>query len=219
MKRRRMINVWPAFADLMTVLAVVGLFTAAVMRQLWIQEMAHLEEKIHNEEMFEAIQQVQKVIDEISQGENLAFGADQSLQFGDDLVEFDLNSVEPNWKNGDGAERLLRFCDLVSSKLKDHAELFTVHVEGHTDKEPCTRDPNCNWLISSARAAKFVAFIRNEEYCPGGGAWEMRPIGFADTKPFSPTLGSPAEATRRIAVRIVPDYEKMLTAKHRQVSP
>ena len=219
MRRRRQINVWPAFADLMTVLAVVGLFSAIEMRQSWAEmsenwarERESYEEKIQNEELFDAVQQVQEVINEISKDASLDFGPDQSLHFGDDLVDFDRNSVEPQWKE-DGAERLRRFCVLVSQGMKNHVQLFTVQVEGHTDDTQCSVDPNCNWWFSSNRATTFMEFMRSDEYCPGGRAWELRAIGYADTKPLPSALGAAAKATRRIAVRLVPDYETILKSR------
>ena len=108
MRRRHAINVWPAFADLMTVLAVVGLFSTLALasrtssqddvtarlrdlersrRELeeqwqretqeqeareeeWGQERESLNRQIReaarNEKMFQAIQEAQRFIDDIS---------------------------------------------------------------------------------------------------------------------------------------------------------
>lgn len=254
MRHRHPINIWPAFADVMTVLAVVGLFTTLALSSLvsserslgrrlldlertrrsleehvkqleqerqvlesrWNQEREGLRQQVReaarNEKMFQAIQEAQRFIDQISQTSGLSFGADQSLQFGDDLVSFRLNSVEPIWSSG-GRERLHRFCDAVSRQLSIPSgsmpvgSLFMVQVEGHTDSIRCPGDPNCNWWISSGRAANFVAVMKKPEFCPGGAEFTLRPIGFADTKP----IASYMPPTRRIAVRLVPDYEKIIT--------
>lgn len=246
MKRRHLINVWPAFADLMTVLAVVGLFTtlalshstakdrdlAARVRELeqrlqdaerdrdtreqaWKQEREGLKQKAReaarNEKMFQAIQQAQQLIDGISKRSGLAFGADQSLQFGDDLVSFDLNDVKPIWK-ANSREQLRRFCAAISRELVQDSSnntvkpFFVVEVEGHTDSSQCPDEPNCNWRLSSARAAVLVSLMRQEAYCPGGASLSLRPVGYADTKPE----GRSGTPTRRIAVRLVPDYEKII---------
>jgi flagellar motor protein MotB len=242
MRRRAPINVWPAFADLMTVLAVCGLFTALALSQInssqsdLLAKLRELEQKNHelevelraqrereadwshrrklleqqvreaamNEKMFKAIQEAQRIIDQVSSASGLSFGSDQSLQFGDDLVAFRLNETDPIWQ-ADSRVRLQRFCSAVSDQLAGQGR-FIVQVEGHTDSIGCPGDRNCNWAISSARAAKFVAFMHQESYCPGGYRLILRPIGFADTKPVR--SGDPP--TRRIAVRLVPNYDEII---------
>lgn len=138
MRRRAPINVWPAFADLMTVLAVCGLFTALALSQInssqsdllakmrdleqknqalekqlrdlrqaqqereeeWARKRKTLEQQVReaatNEKMFKAIQEAQRIIDNVSSASGLSSGSDQSLQFGDDLVAFRLNGTAPS---------------------------------------------------------------------------------------------------------------------------
>lgn len=217
--RRRSVEVWPAFADLMTILAVVslaGLLLAEARRR---GDHTALEEcraeKARNEAMARAIDEAQALVEEISKSSDLDFAADQTLQFGDDLVGFDLNGVVPHWQLG-ARERLHRFCAELSRQARrlgasgeSFARLFTVHVEGHTDSSVCWDDPDCNWRISSARAASFVGVMRGGDVCPGGRDWDLRPEGFADTRPLRQPSGS-LEATRRIALRLVPNYEAIL---------
>jgi len=182
----------------------------------WAQERLGLQQQVQeaarNQEMFRAIQEAQKFIDEISHSSGLTFGVDQSLQFGDDLVSFELNSVEPKWK-ADSRERLRRFCLAISNQRGESlaaassiTDRFIVQVEGHTDSLGCPDHPSCNWWISSQRAAAFVALMRQQDYCPGGSDWHLRPIGYADTKPEG--LGK--RPTRRIAVKLVPNYEGLI---------
>lgn len=250
MRRRHAINVWPAFADLMTVLAVVGLFVGLALlsvspgdaqdvkdqlddalrrqrtleaqlkraqalvetgKQAWTREREALRGEIReaakNQQMFQAIQAAQEFIDQTSSSSGLTFSADQSLQFGDDLVSFKLNSLKPIWRK-DGRQRLHTFCRSLS-EARTHTNtghFFLVQVEGHTDSLACPGDPNCNWWISSGRAAAFVEVMHNSAACPGGDVLDLRPIGFADRRP-----ARPGEApTRRIAVRLVPNYEKII---------
>lgn len=254
--RRRSLDVWPAFADLMTVLAIVGIFTTLALNyegeskeellarlreseqqqrelqarldrerrerelseQRWSHDRRRLQQQIReaarNEKMFQAIQEAQRFIDAISSRSGLTFGADQSLQFGDDLVSFELNGLEPIWKR-DSRERLQKFCVAISGQISgvqeregQIKELFIVQVEGHTDSSQCPGDPYCNWSISSQRAAVFLTFMRQERYCPGGQNWRIRPVGYADQKPTS--NGMPP--TRRIAVRLIPDYESIISS-------
>jgi flagellar motor protein MotB len=257
MRRRRWLDAWPAFADLMTVLAVVGLLTAAGLSQQAVAqpelarrlreqqaradqlaaqlaardaEMARRErsyaanlerqrgkcrEAANNERMFGAIQTAQRLVDQLSARSGLAFSPDQSLEFGNDLVTFAENSTVPTWQP-DGRSRLLRFCQSLAAELgrapgaRLESQLI-IEVEGHTDSLQCRQDPNCNWSISSGRAAAFVSYMRQADYCPGGQRWTVRPIGYADTKPAAPGQAP----TRRIAVRLAPDYARIIASAGR----
>jgi flagellar motor protein MotB len=174
----------------------------------WSRQRKLLEQQVReaamNEKMFKAIQEAQRIIDRVSSISGLSFGSDQSLQFGDDLVAFRLNETDPIWQ-ADSRDRLRRFCSAISDQLAGQGS-FIVQVEGHTDSISCPGDRNCNWAISSERAAKFVAFMRQEGYCPGGDRLILRPVGFADTKP----VRNGDSPTRRIAVRLVPNYDEII---------
>ena len=257
MRRRRAIEIWPAFADLMTILAVPGLFLAMGLvaelggdfssfedlkaENLRLQKerddalgldqesgedhrgdsdkiQQALRERARNRAMFLAIQEVQRMIDSLAGQGELQFSSDQTLRFGDDLVTFDLNSTRADWKAG-GREKLRLFCDALRrqtggrySELGAFTEMFSIEVEGHTDSTPCITDRNCNWLFSGARAVTFMTLMRDESICPGGGSLELKPAGYADTKPESVPGSSQARATRRIALRIVPNYQAIITA-------
>lgn len=253
MRRRRSLSVWPAVADLMTVLAVLGLFSAIallpasrdkldLMREIQeirerltaamkAQDKARSElealertcreeqeecqeqirEAARNERMFRAIQQVQKILDELSNDPMLAFGDDQTLEFGDDLVTYATNSTHPIFI-GRGRERLRRFCTLLDRELDDASSpgrdlrrLFVVEIQGHTDSTGCPGDPHCNWWVSASRAAHFVALMRDPSVCPGGRDLQLEAVGLADTKPVA-REGGRLRAERRIGVRVVPDY-------------
>lgn len=226
----------------MTVVAVVGLASAlqffpfldrdAPAAQLRLSDenrylrsentrlQVRIQEAARNDQMFQAIQRAQQIVDEFSENNAaLRFEADQSLQFGEDLVDFELNSVEPRWK-GDGRKRLWRFCEALSRALshpfgdqRNRLALLTVEVEGHTDDTLCPDDPHCNWRISSGRAAVFVALMRSEEYCPGGSTWTTVPVGLADTKPLANDSYGKSKPIRRIAVRLVPNYKALIGTK------
>lgn len=264
MKRRRAIEVWPAFADLMTILSVPGLFLAlgllAVMgndlnpiqrvqaleaknkeleaelqEALEVLQQAagpgenaeelrrELRERARNKAMFRAIQEVQLLIDSLASQTDLHFSEDQTLQFGDDLVSFDLNGVQAKWTN-QGQDRLRPFCEALEREMVgrstgpgDLTRFFAIEVEGHTDSTICSFNPNCNWSFSSARAIAFMSLMRDEAICPGGSNLELRPVGLADTKPQIIPGSSVKVATRRIAVRIVPNYQAIIEASSRAV--
>lgn len=258
MKRRRQLTVWPAIADLMTVLAVSGLFgslallpqagsKADILQALrkaerTVQELqealdaarqnlqeqkaafdreredlqSEIREAVRNQKMFEAIQRAQQEVNRISESTTLQFEDDQTLRFGDDLVHFEPNSLEPTWEPA-GRKKLRRFCEEISRRLAGRTsdgtplqDLFIVQVEGHTDTTQCPDDPNCNWWISAGRAAVFVALMRQGQYCPQGGRLQLRPVGYADTRPPYGNLHASRKDRRRISVRIVPNYRKII---------
>jgi flagellar motor protein MotB len=253
-KRRYQLTVWPAVADLMTVLAVSGLFGCLALLP-HAQEKGDLVEKLRavqrekqklekdleaaekeakeqeqvkedleqqvreaakNQQMSEAIQRAQEVVDQVSADESLRFEADQTLRFGDDLVKFAPSSFLPDWQ-AEGRTKLREFCQELSRRLAgrtgagpDLRNLFTVQVEGHTDTTGCPGDPNCNWWISAARAAVFVALMRQDDYCPGGASLDLHPVGYADTRPPGENPNVSREERRRISVRLVPDYRRII---------
>lgn len=259
-RRRRAIQVWPAVADLMTVLAVVGIVLSLLVlnfyaknepkwtteRNRLIKEIDRLtsqvtkmkeqlltakqriadaearlalmqEDKAKNNAMFQAIQQAQSIIEEMSQDGSLEFEEDQSFLFGEELVEFAENGFEPIWKSG-GKERLHEFCNRLSKALKKVKQktgshtLFTLEVEGHTDAKTCQDDPECNWYFSSARAGLFVRWMKNPQHCPDVDRLELRAVGYADTRPPRDSSGQKLDTTRRISLRLVPSYASFMTS-------
>lgn len=229
MRRRPPIDIWPAFSDLMTVLAVVAVFTSLLLANQylesrgeierwegrWRENEARIEQAIRNERMFAAIQRVDDMVQTMAENEpNLSFDADQSLSFGATLVDFDINSVKPIWRK-DSKEQLGRFCSALTQELNrqdeagvDQGEFFTILVEGHSDETTCSREPLCNWRVSAARAANFVKVMKDDEVCPGGSSWDIKPIGFADTQPL--LVKKKWRKIRRIRIRLVPDYEAII---------
>ena len=154
------------------------------------------------------------VVDEFAATQpQLTKGSDQSLQFGEELVGFKVNDIEPIWQSG-GRAQLKSFCSALSDSLKKpfvegrpRSEFFTVQVEGHTDNVPCRGDQSCNWPISAGRAARFRILMGDPVLCPGGGDWSILPVGKAGTVPVE-DVG----ATRRIEVRLLPDYAAIIYA-------
>lgn len=222
MRRRTPINVWPSLADLMTVLAVPALCTAVGLYPYYRNSGGYPTGgppgvTPRNEEMYQAMERAQDVIDGIEAGLPKELGAikkyDQSINFGDDLVDYEINGYVPLWRK-DSRDRLEQYCRFVSQELRrkygntqEVKRSVTVLVEGHTDSTTCKGRPNCNWIISAGRAGAFVSFMKKENFCPGGANLDLRPLGFADTKLLQ------GEPTRRIALRLVPNYEKIIEEK------
>ena len=261
MIRRTPINVWPAIADLMTLLAVIqvpvivaltaeGRALRARAEALRIENDKHertigdlraivaappspttapssapapaaeSREAALNEAMFAAIQLAQRIVEAVGSETGLKANPDQSLQFGEDLVEFDLNGSEPRWKR-DSRQRLRKFCERLAPHMRRTLPglglvrgLISVQVEGHTDSTQCPGNPSCNWWFSANRAVAFATQMRDPALCPGGDTWDLRPIGYADTRPLLSASGN-SQTARRVAVRLIPNYDSMI-ARHRQ---
>src|SRR5690348_9940495 len=108
MRRREIINIWPAIADLMTILAVPTL-CISVGRFAFSPAQSHIPGPVRtidpplvelpkNEKMFRAIQRAEDFINEVHAVSGLELDQDQSLRFGDDLVGFEVDSDKPMWK-------------------------------------------------------------------------------------------------------------------------
>lgn len=223
MRRRTPINVWPSLADLMTVLAVPALCTAVGLYPYYRNDDdpsldrspdKTQREAAMNEEMFQAIQGAERVVKRISASLPQQLGArpkrDQAIDFGDDLADYVINGYVPTWRSN-SRKRLEDYCRIVSKELgeeypEDGGKRFvTILVEGHTDDTQCKKRPGCNWYISAARAGAFLTLMKKDNFCPGGAEFDLRPVGYADTRPLAGKL-----PTRRIALRLVPNYERII---------
>jgi len=215
MRRRESLNVWPAIADLMTILAVPSLFVSVGLYFYSTLAGFHpvpgadggRHEIPKNERMFQAIQRAEDFVKEVRRASGLALDLDQTLRFGDDLVGFPLNGFEPVWR-ADGRARLRRYCDSIAATLRRRPGMrdrFVIYVEGHTDVSACPGQPGCNWWISANRAAGFVVIMRQPEICPEGARWKLLPTALADAQAV---FQGPAD--RRIALRLAPDYKRII---------
>lgn len=219
--------VWPAFTDLMTVIAITGMVAASALakqvRDLRVQIeppyalMKKLNEAEHDTSqlkgMAEAIKEAAAVVDDFAGSHSgLTRGSDQSLQFGEDLVQFAKDEATPMWI-GDGQLRMRSFCESLSANLAlpfgGHGvrrDYFQVQVEGHTDSQGCNGRQDCNWTISARRAAGFRILMDDPEVCPGGSNWSIVPMGLGGTR----SVGDRPAVNRRIEVRLVPDYAAII---------
>lgn len=213
MRRREPLNVWPAIADLMTILAVpalcvaVGKFPGSVFNGSNDGGIVNSDlEPPKNERMYQAIQRADQFVKDAASKSKIEVDPSQAVIFGDDLVSFKVNSFDPEWKaNSDS--RIHQFCAAIESTLNEHTGMkghFLIIVEGHTDSDICEKDPDCNWWISASRAAKFVAHMQEPGICQREPSWKLLPLGLADTRPLK------TGPTRRIALRLVPDYKKII---------
>lgn len=178
-------------------------------------------EHVKNKKMFWAIQRFHRMLGSVKKSVGGQLGPAQTIVFGDDLLTYDLGETRKlKWKP-EGLDKLRKFCASLqeafeksdlSSAYRQPGEVFLIHIEGHADSIGCrdvVGDPLCNWRISSARAANFVDRMKDPKYCPGGDKLFLLPIGYADSAPMS---GS--KPTRRIALRIVPNYDRLIRTRH-----
>lgn len=176
------------------------------------------EVRARNQAMEEAIgvaeAMMARVYERFEQADGVQRGADQSIRFGEDLVTFAKDDDVPVWGNN-GRRRLADFCgalaaaagDLQAGEERDVRERLLIRVEGHTDSQRCRGSDSCNWYISAQRAAAFRNLLADPPHCAGAEGFRVVPVGYADTRPDDGEL-----ATRRIEVRLVPDYEAIIAA-------
>lgn len=237
---RREIDVWPAVADLMSTIAVLGLVFAAVMSHqlsIFLKD-PHAMERIleenealkkakaglekQNEDLAAEIRELSTMqhavgvaddaMKEVADALHIQRQADLSIVFGENIVSFSTNEVEPKLSE-EGRREIKRFCNALRDALARldpstgvaRANFAILQVEGHTDSTHCLAEPECNWRYSAERAARFRAMIADASLCPGSAGWTIRPVGLADSKPRA----TPAES-RRIELRLVPDYAAIL---------
>lgn len=103
---------------------------------------------------------------------------------------------------------LLRVADVLVSQAKN----CRVFVEGHTDDVPiATRVFPSNWELSANRASTVVRLLESRGFPHD----QLRPLGYADTKPVIDTRGiaSPSPDARARNRRIVIRAQRMLPAR------
>ena len=242
MRSKRPYNPWPAFADLMTVIAMACL-VALLMRR---DEPAAFElarravslatadaalaanqvETAENEEMLRAIRISEMMIRKLRENLQIPpeeWSKDQSLRFGEDLIRFSSGRADVIWLP-DGKPRMLAFCKSLTQLLDEpfepgasvrRRELFTVWVEGHTDSLRCGGSDDCNWNLSAQRASAVRNELARDEICRGSYNWRLRPLAMAASAPIADEATVAGRAkNRRIEVRVVPDYSAIIAYRN-----
>jgi flagellar motor protein MotB len=253
--RRRETNVWPAFADLMTALSVVGMGLAFVMmaksrqNEVAQQTLSYCETFLKGAELIpadsadaaeaakafaakyaeredelrrcveatamkDAVELAENAMREVAAALGQEPSDDLSVPFGEDVVTFATNETRPSL-TVEGRDKLKTLCETLKAALSRRSptlgvplsKLSMVFVEGHTDRHDCPRDPGCNWKVSADRASRFRVLMERPDLCPGGKDWNLVPLGLADSnKRESDPL------SRRIEIRVVPDYAEIVKA-------
>lgn len=188
------------------------------------QEVADLQrERAKNEDMFKAIQTSEELVQDLQSRLKLpkgAWGTDQSLRFGDDLIHFRSGDSNVIWQPN-GRELMRDFCSTLSELLDrpfkegspaKRSEFFTVIIEGHTDSELCDGSDRCNWYLSGQRAASVRAEMLKPSVCPGGAGWNLIPMAMAASKPQVKEVDAASrQRNRRIELRVVPNYSEIIS--------
>ena len=180
-------------------------------------------ERAKNADMFKAIQTSEELVQDLQSRLKLpksAWGNDQSLRFGDDLIHFRSGDSNVIWQPN-GRELMRDFCSTLSELLDrpfkegspaKRSEFFTVIIEGHTDDLPCDGSDRCNWYLSGQRAAAVRAEMLKLSVCPGGSKWNLIPMAMAASKPQVPNVDAASrQRNRRIELRVVPNYSEIIS--------
>ena len=234
-RKRAVVDVWPAIADLLflflIILAVkfhnsdrlVGTDKRELASQVIVLKSNNASQRLEidqlnlamlveskNRELANAVNLVQKSL-ENTPGFNKT---DQSFSLSSSALKFEKNSsyfVEGTFNPAS----VRQFCQnvLVAGRNAglEPGELL-LRVEGHTDSEDCPSATNCNWPLSGARAGAFVKLMKDSSSCPGlSDFFKVEAVGLSDTMPALDSIV--AESQRRITLRFLPNYSKILESK------
>ena len=180
-------------------------------------------ERAKNADMFKAIQTSEQLVRGLQETLELpadAWGKDQSLRFGDDLIHFRSGDSNVVWQPN-GRELMRNFCSTLSELLDrpfkegspaKRSEFFTVIIEGHADRQLCDGSDRCNWYLSGQRAASVRAEMLKPSVCPGGAGWNLIPMAMAASKPQVIEVDAASrQRNRRIELRVVPNYSEIIS--------
>lgn len=211
--RESRLNFWPAYVDLMVILAVVGLLAAAEyapsggrgeevkLRMKYVQPRLMADAAVDN------------LRSELKrEGIQVKEHADGGIRIPESLLKFDSGSVIP--KVDDEKKEIVRkICEAIKKsidKIDNGNEILVIQIEGHTDSQPIgpelMRYYPTNWELSAARATGILRLM-SEDYGLDPAHYSIRALGLSDTVPIEKNFES--ELNRRIEIKIMPDYERI----------
>lgn len=226
--RRSIIDIWPAYADLFSTLAVLGIFAS-----FFISEKENRINKLNKEvelkqSAFEELQTrctkinkyfelAELVLEEVKAeidhlGINVIRTAD-SLVLSENFIYFDRNDwSKPIFREGKvGEEKFLNLLESLKRSIekKNARGKLIVYIEGHTDSSQFKTTQYTNWNLSSERASTIVNWIKSKNI-----DMDIIPIGLADTRPapFCNILENEENkmaCNRRIEIKISPNYSEI----------
>lgn len=197
------LNFWPAYVDLMIILAVVGLITAA-------QGNARITKIVKQRETADKV--VEGIKDELKKMHIKVDEHGDGISLPESVLSFESGVASPKMDEHRNVV-FLRICDAIKASLDGMPEskgILKIVIEGHTDSDPigaslCRYYPT-NWELSAARATNVLRRMR-EVFADSADDYRMVAIGYGDTKPIEKGVLT-SERNRRIEIKILPDYER-----------
>lgn len=197
------LNFWPAYVDLMVVLALTSLFafSASEGHRSIVEKYKEDAEKI----MRTLEQRLKK--DHIT-----VMKRGDSIILGDSVLSFGTGEVTPLMSESQ-RDMFFGICRAIKASIdevENGRQSFEIVIEGHTDGVPIhTGTFPSNWELSAARATNILRLMSDQDNCGMTyDRYSLKAIGYGETKPIERTTG-PSEKNRRIEVRILPNYEKI----------
>lgn len=206
------LNFWPAYVDLMVVLAVVGLISAAGYKislergssniQKWITQRQKVDRVINN------------LHQELTKSNIHVIEQPDGVRLPESLLKFDSGKVKPIMD--EYSENTFRkICLAIKNsfdKIPGGNQDLIIVFEGHTDSQEIGPElamyyPT-NWELSAARATYVLRIMSSSFYGLNPDYYQMRAIGFGDKQPIE-NGKIISQANRRIEIKILPNYEKI----------
>lgn len=204
------LNFWPAYVDLMVVLAIVGLISAAAAY------------KLSGSSNIKKFVEVRKIVDEVIDNIHLELTKSKiniveqadGIRIPESILKFNSGEVKPimdeNTKN-----IFQKICVSIKKsvdKIPDGNKILCIVIEGHTDRQPIGIELSkyypTNWELSAARATYVLRMMSLPNYGLNPDHYQMRAIGFGYNQPVEKDEIISQE-NRRIEIKILPNYEKV----------
>ncbi len=214
------LNFWPAYVDLMVVLAFTSLFAFSV------SEGDQSTEEKYKEAFERCTKDVEKIEEYKKYSEKIMHTLEQKLKkdnitvksscdsiiLGDSVLSFGTREVAPIMSESQ-RDMFFGICRAIKASIdevENGRQSFEIVIEGHTDSVPIhTGCFPSNWELSAARATNILRLMADQANCDMTyDRYSLKAIGYGETKPIEMITG-PSERNRRIEIKIVPNYEKI----------
>lgn len=207
------LNLWPAFTDLMTNMAIIVFF---IMLLAFVQNIISLQQAKESSKELENIvgvrEKIKQVVEEgfkkeigegkIRIGPGAKFTVEENIVFDSGRWQIKPEGQEVLGRLGSALQKILD-----DEAIRGYIELIS--VEGHTDNEGSA---DVNWELSARRATGVIQYMHSRNpalatkyagYFGATGFSEFKPVASNDTEPGR-------QQNRRIEFRVYLKDEKIL---------
>jgi hypothetical protein len=213
------LNFWPAYVDLMIIIAIVGLLSGS-------SGNAKITKIVNQREAAD------RVIDDIKEElRELNIRAEEKadgISLPESMLRFASGSVNPELDDQQ-VGRFEGICHAIKQSIDKKScpdgkpcgvdercsdgsacgrDILTIVIEGHTDSIPINGDLSkyypTNWELSAARATTVLRRMR-DAFGSSASQYHMMATGYGDSMRIDKTFRA-SERNRRIEIKILPNY-------------